>query len=816
MKAAIKTIIGLAIVGSNLGAQSMGSLSGRIVDRDTQQPLMGASAILLGTDWGAAADREGRFNIADIPVGGYTVQVMMMGYKTQSRANVHIVPLRETVLNMALEAQVLQSEGVTVTAGYFERAQGAVASAMTVDIEEIRSDPVGAYDVIRMMQALPAVAGAGDQTNEIIVRGGGPNENLFVMDHLDIPYPNHFPNQGRGGGPVVAVNTEFVERIDFYAGAFPAQYGDKLSSVMDVSLREGSRNRHLAEFSFNMAGIGLLLEGPLTKQGSYLASYNRSFLDLVIQNIGLTAIPIYSSTQAKFVYDLDARQKLVVNFLGGTDAIKIDGQEEYQAGTPEIVEFASHQALLGLTYKNLLSERGYTIWSISHARTIIDFETYREPQGGERETVYRKDNIESETTLKGDWFFRLSRNLEFSTGLNLKYIALDYKDHSIGDPVIRYAYGLDTLPPDTVSSEVFYLDYYENDSTVALPFDTLEAGEPWTRQEPLTFLKTGVYGQLQWRPAVRLTMTFGGRLEYIGATQAASFSPRVGLKYQFTDRLQFNAAAGRYYQSPYYDQLIGRDNETPELDNFYADQGVVGLEFLARADVRATVELYYKSYDDMVITQAQTTKDSADSFDGWVNAGAGHSYGAELFVQKKFSNKWYGTFSYSKSVAEGIDPRTDDGTPYPWDYDYGDILTLIGGYKIRYMDYDWYQKYKKTFWAKALSWIPVMPADEYEISFRTRYQGGRPYTPQVYNHTVRRWYADEQQLNSERLGHYLRFDIMVLQRFYFTKMNLVAFWDIMNVFDRNNPWDYFYREDGVKEVVWQYKTFPVGGLILEF
>ncbi|MCK4578232.1 MAG: TonB-dependent receptor, partial [Candidatus Marinimicrobia bacterium] len=347
---------------SSIATASTGKLTGRIIDRDTQHPLVGANVILTGTDLGAATNSEGHFRITGIPVGSYNVQVMMMGYEAQVRANVHVVPQRETVITVPLAATVLRGEGVTVTGGYFKRAQGATTSALSVDIEEIRSDPVGAYDVMRMMQALPSVSGSVDQTNEIIVRGGGPNENLFVMDHLDIPYPNHFPSQGQGGGPVVTVNTEFVDRIDFYAGAFPARFGDKLSSVMDVSLREGSRNRNLAEFSFNMAGVGLLFEGPMTTRGSYLASYNRSFLDLVIKSTGMTAIPRYTSTQAKFVYDLDKRQKLMVNFMSGTDGIEIDGEEDLAARTPENVKFASNQTILGVTYKNLLSERGYTLW----------------------------------------------------------------------------------------------------------------------------------------------------------------------------------------------------------------------------------------------------------------------------------------------------------------------------------------------------------------------------------------------------------------------------------------------------------------------
>jgi len=219
-----------------------------------------------------------------------------------------------------------------------------------------------------------------------------------------------------------------------------------------------------------------------------------------------------------------------------------------------------------------------------------------------------------------------------------------------------------------------------------------------------------------------------------------------------------------------------------------------------------------------VIPYASTTTDPSDESGGWVNAGAGRSYGIELFIQKKFTNHWYGTFSYSRSVAEGIDPRyPGDDRIYNWDYDFGDVMSLIGGYKIRYLDYDWYRRFKETFWAKAFSWIPLMPADEFEMSFRARYVGGRPYTLKVYDHNVRRWYIYEaQEWNTERFDHYFRFDVMLLQRFYFKKVNLVAFWDIMNVFNRDNPWDYQYLEDGTKEMVWQFKTFPVGGLSLEF
>ncbi|UCH09112.1 MAG: carboxypeptidase-like regulatory domain-containing protein, partial [Fidelibacterota bacterium] len=244
----IKTIIYIwSLVAVFLQGQGRGFITGKITDLDTHQPLFGTNVILEGTELGAATGMDGTYRITNVDVGSYTIRVEMMGYKSQSRGNIHVVSERATMVNIGLEQAALEIGAVTVTAGYFERAKNAMMSTRSMDIEEIRSDPVGAYDIIMMMHSLPSVASGGDHSNEIVIRGGGPGENLFVMDHLEIPYPNHFPQQGLSGGAIVGVNTEFVETIDFFAGAIPAQYGDKLSSVMDVTLREGSREKHQGE-----------------------------------------------------------------------------------------------------------------------------------------------------------------------------------------------------------------------------------------------------------------------------------------------------------------------------------------------------------------------------------------------------------------------------------------------------------------------------------------------------------------------------------------------------------------------------------------
>ena len=795
-----------------------GTFTGTITDRDTKHPLPGANVILEGTEMGAATDINGRFEIRNVPVGSYAIRVHMIGYKSQARANVHSLSNRPGVVNVALEPTVLTGSDIVVSAGYFEKVKDAATSVRSVDFEEIRSDPVGAHDILSMMQSLPSVVSGADQTNEIIVRGGAPGENLFVMDHLDIPYPVHYPQQGAGGGPVTMVNTDFIERIDFFAGSFPSRYGDKLSSVMDVTVREGSRESHESKISFDMAGFGASFEGPMTQKSSYLFSIKRSFLDFVIQQSGLQAIPTYWTFQSKLVYDLSPKEKLSLNYLGGIDGINIVGEDSPQNRGAENVDYSSQQHTLGLTYKNLYSRNGYILASIGQNYVTIDIDAFRSTEKESHETFYEGLTIEQETIMKADVVHKFNKKVEGSMGLKLKIAPNTWDYKSFGDELILYGYAADSLSPALpISRDIFYSQFFGDTTAVIMPFDTIATYSENDTTYKQVYNSIGVYGQLKYNPTARLELTMGARLEYNAYIEKSNLSPRLNLNYQIAHNIKANLAVGRYYQAPFNAMLIFGGEDTKDLDFYHADQVALGMEYLPFEDTRITLEYYQKEFKDMPMEEILVDRKGSDSLGDFRNIGAGRSEGIEFFIQKKFSNNWYSTLSYSHSVSEGIDPRKSQTVYYPWDYDYRDVVSLVGGYKIRYMDYDWYNRYKETMFASVTSWLPLAPADEFEISFRLRYAGGKPYTPKTYDHNYRKWYTNSSDdWNTKRMGEYYRFDIMVLQRFYFEKLNLVAFWDIMNVFNRDNPWDYVYNEDGTRDIALQFKTFPVGGITLEF
>jgi len=798
-----------------LSASSTGSITGLVIDADTHQPLIGANVMLTGTELGCASNTDGKCSVANIPVGSYTVSISMIGYESISRANVNIYSQRQTPLKFYLHTAVLQGETVKVTAGFFEKAKDGIVSTQTFGIEEIRSDPVGVYDIQMMVHALPSVVTATDQNNEIIVRGGGPGENLFIMDNLEIPNPNHFGEVGTGGGGVNILNTEFVERIDFFAGGFPARYGDKQSSVMDISLREGNYNNFETELELSMGGAGLLAEGPFADgRGSYIASIRQSFLKYIIKSAGLTAIPEYWNSQMKAVYNIDSRNKLIFNAVTGSDYVKIEDESRPDLKGAENVEHSGSQYTAGLTYKSLFSKNGYYLLSIGKTTSNWDTDVY-DLKDGLKDTYFSRDNIESDNFIKGDVVYKFSPNLEFSAGINTKYGEYNmqevidpdtvyfytYPDLELGDTLEHYYHLIKNNP-----EYIYFPDPTTGDTIINKGITIDNSGGLW---------KYAAYSQvkLNWYP---FSLTTGLRFDKVPYNSTSIISPRLGASFSVSPATKVNAAVGSYYQTPYYWMLLNPNNAYP-LKHSYTKQQILGIEHLFADDIKGTVEIYKKTYHNKPVYIADTTADSLDDRLGFMDTGEGRARGMEFFLQKKFSRKWYGTLSYSYSKAEGVDPRIDEVKYYPWDFDYENVFTLVGGYKFKFRESRWYQEFRKSAIFPYISWMPFMVSDQLELSFRYSYSGGRPYTPKVYDFHHRVWYIDsDADYNTERFDYYSRLDIMILRRFNFKRINLTTYLDLQNIFDRNNEWDRVYLDDGTYKMSYQYKQLPVGGIMIEF
>lgn len=424
-----------------------GKLTGRVVDKATLQPLEGVNVVVQGTGQGTATDEDGTFVILNLLPGSYNCGFYYLGYKTVLKNNIIINPHRTTTLEIKMEPDILKGETVEVTASYFEKPREAVVSTRTVDFEEIRRDPGSSLDIQRVMQALPAVVSGSDQNNEIIVRGGMPGENLFLMDNIEIPNPNHFGEQGTGGGPINMLNTFMVRKVDFYAGAFSAKYGDKASSVMDISLRNGSRERHQGEFEMGMAGAGMLLEGPLPgSSGSYILSARKSFLDLIISSTGLTAVPKYYNLQGKTTLKLNASNTLMINGIYGNDKIHIreEGTGGYSRGA-ENVDYSGDQYAFGATLQTFWSKTMYSLTTISTVKNNWNVDVYRNPG---KEIYFQNHSTEAEHTVKTDFTYQANRGVQLNWGTSVK--AVDFHRRMEAEPDTIFWYTPPGSEPDSI------------------------------------------------------------------------------------------------------------------------------------------------------------------------------------------------------------------------------------------------------------------------------------------------------------------------------------------------------------------------------
>ncbi len=825
-----------------------GIITGTVTDISTEQPLPGVNVIIEGTEMGAASNINGDFTVDNIPDGFYHVRFSAIGYKPLVKLNIRVVSNRPAVVRAELVQQAVELSGVTVTREYFEKEKDAIVSSRTVDLNEIRRDPAGSVDIQRMMQALPSVVSASDQQNEIVVRGGAPGENLFLMDNIEMANPNHFGQPGTGGGPINMINTLFIDRVDFLAGAFPAKYGDKASSVMDISLREGSRTMHSQDVDMSMAGLGINMEGPIADgRGSYLASFRKSYLEFIIANTGLTAIPRYYSLQSKITYDLTPTDKLLINAIYGNDAIKLEGENDAWSRGAENVDVKGNQSAYGMTYKKLWGKNGLTNVTVGGTRAEFVYDVYRINDSGNRSYYADQKFREWDLQAKGDFLWKPNRKMELSGGIDWKQLGIYHDSWADQDTVWLYGYthpaspdSFRVIPQSEWESQVFPIienanpDSIYQDEAGVWHYLAENTSGGW---DEVSFTKVSMYGapydsvvsnvesshprisgfiQMKYHLTDKLYTNFGLRTGYFQYTDFSWLAPRIGLNYSVTPAWSVSLAYGRHYQSPHILYLAFND-ENNSIRSKYNDQIVLGMEHFFSLDTRGTIEAYWKEYNDIPVFYSNTTLDSSDFNDRMVNKGHAKSYGVELFLQKKMAKDMFGTVSYSWYRAFAQDTRSEKEKFYPQEFDFQHVFNLVGGYRIPIKGNNITPISERNglvrFIAKALGW----GSDELELSVRYRYVGGKPYSPKIYNHNVQRWYEDPSaDYNTERLMAYHRFDFMILWHSHHEKFNVISYFDVQNVFNRNNIWDIQRNADGTREDILQYQVMPVGGFTLEF
>ena len=702
-----------------------GTIAGSVFNEATKEPIIGASVQVVGTTIGAATDENGSFSISNVPIGTYQVRASAIGFTPHTHTDIIVAAGKQTQTNIGLQETTLQFEGVTITTEYFQKSPDAPVSVQTLDAEEIRRLPGGLEDVVRAVSILPGVAQAEPGRNDLIVRGGAPSENLYVVDNIEVSNINHFGTQGSSGGPISFINLDYVDETIFKTGGFGVRYGDKLSSVLSIKLKNGRTDRIGGKATLSSSQFGFNLDGPIHDNGTFIFSARRSYLDFIFKAAGFGFVPEYWDFLFKADYKLSSSDNISLLGVGALDRVKLfNDTEQKRYDNSRLLDNDQNQVLSGVTWRHLLS-RGYSTVTVSNT-----YNDYRFQQNDSLlNPVFQTNSKEIVSSIKGDFVYQLLDDVEGSAGTSVSF--------------------------DKLSSTIFLPSF-------VTPFGQAISvnAHPDT-----TGIRSSGYIQFSGWIYDHIRLTAGGRIDYSSHIEKSiAFSPRIAISYSFSPSLSLNGSVGTYKQSPSL-IWISANPVNRNLKFITVNQYIAGIEYLPLVDVKVSLEVYDKNYTDYpasttrpYLVLANTGAGFGGSEDGFssfgldplVSNGTGKVNGAELFIQKKLSTiPWYGllSISYSKALFTAL-----DGIERPGSYDQRWIISAGGGYIVNQL---------------------------WEISGKFRFATGRPYTP--FN-------ADGSQNSSEynsrrvRANHSL--DLRVDRRWNFDGWNLITYLDIQNVYNR--------------------------------
>ncbi len=738
-----------------------GTIKGKVIDTETKQPLIGVNIFITETGSGTTTDESGLYEFSKIGIGNYSIVFSYIGYQKNTTTDVIVRTERITYVNVEMKPVSINIKDVEVTAGYFNNTESQKLSAVSFSSEEIRRAPGSGGDVSRIIFGLPSLAKINDTKNSLIVRGGSPVENGFFLDNIEIPNINHFPVQGSTEGPIGIINVDLIDNVNFYSGGFASNYGDKLSSVMELKYREGNRTTYDVQADLSLQGFGGVVEGPIDGgRGSFVISARRSYLDLILdfmgENVGL---PLYSDVQGKVVYDLSDKHKISFVNVFSYDNQKMNQEDARENKNNVYTDYKYYSNTAGVNWMYLWGKSGYSNTSIS--------QTYSKTNGLFFQTKDAKLLLDNNST-EVEYKFRNT-------------------NHVFIDPRFKFEFGFDARLIDNKYS-MFYNDYQDvfGGATSSLMLN-----------KNINTNKAGIFANITWDLFSKIIFNPGVRLDYYSFNKTTNISPRFSLTYKINEVTDITGTFGVFYQNiPWV--LAAQKNEFKNLSNPKAQHYVIGLNHLLTESTKLTIELYNKDYSDFPMDPAQQNLFVFDqavietlflTHETLLSAGKANSKGIEITVQKKLAEDFYGLIaaSYSKAKYKGFDEKW-----YNRVYDNRFTFALEGGYK---------------------------PNENWEFSARWLYAGGAPYTPfdisasQAANKGV----FDETKVNSSRLPDFHSLNIRADKRFHFSSSTLIVYLSVWNAYARNNIAAYSWNEiDNKQDEEKMWGILPVFGIEYEF
>lgn len=727
------------------------SVKGRVVSQTTGEGVPFVSVGIWDSSRGATTDSAGCYRIGNLAPGAYRVQVSSVGYKTYVSPEFRITAYDYT-LDIGLDESLVALGEVSVVAAPFRRTVESPVALRVIGVQEIEKSPGANRDISKVVNSFPGVATAvgSGYRNDLMIRGGGPAENKFYLDGVEIPNINHFSTQGASGGPVGIIDADLIREVNFYTGAFPVNRGNALSSVFDFKLLDGNPDKYTFKATVGASEVAVGSKGHIGSRTTYVVSVRQSYLQLLFSLLDLPFLPRYTDAQFKIKTRFSQSHELTVLGLGAIDDMRLN------TGTDPADE--SKQYLLN--YLPVIKQNTYTLGAVykhyagAHTQTVVLSRSYMDNsnvkyRGNDESTddnlTLRLKSSETENHLRFENRSRLGL-FDMTAGVNADY----------------------TVYTNRTFRRVFLQEARE------LRYST-----------DLNLFKWGVFATTGYKSAdERFSASLGFRLDACDYSSQMSnplkqFSPRLSLSYNVVGNLYLNSSIGRYYQLPAYTTMGYREDNVAvnrsRLTYIRSDQAVVGVEYYLNRWARLTVEGFYKRYThsplsltDSIPLACKGTDYGVTGNEAAASTARGRAYGVEVMLRWLGMGRFTALASYTWYRSQFESPATGRYIPSAWDYRH--LFTLSGTCKL---------------------------PKNWDIGMKVRLMGGAPYTPYDENVSslVPAWdatarpYYDYGRYNTERLKTFYEVDLRVDKSFYFKGVMLGFYVDLQNVlnFKYDNP-----------------------------
>ena len=736
----------LCLMTTFVGTTQNIKVYGTVTNALNNEPIPFANVVIDGTTIGVTTDLEGNFELLDLTPGEYNFRCTYIGFNPNFQSEVQLTPNKNLRIDFRMTENAQIIEEVQVTANTFNKTEESPTSLRTINASEIYRSPGGNRDISKVIANLPGVSSTPSFRNDIIIRGGAPNENRFFLDGIEIPNINHFATQGSSGGPVGIINVNFIREVDFYSGAFPANRGNALSSIMELKQIEGSDESFSGSFMIGSSDAGLTLNTPLSQTSTMLLSVRRSYLQFLFQALQLPFLPTYNDVQLKVTHKPNKKNQINIIGLAAIDEFSLNpkaneniddkqtlAQNEYILNNLPVNEQWNYS--IGMSWKHFFENSNLLlVLSRSHLNNTAEKYADYADISSEKLLDYESEEIENKSRL--EYNFR-ANNLKFNVGLNLE----------------------DATYTNYTNRKITFGDIITDKKVNA----------------DLHFIKYGAFAQVSKTYLVdRLVTSFGIRTDGNSFTENSTtpnLSPRLSLAYNLNGKSSINANLGRYYQLPSYTILGFENNGTylnQDAEYIQCDHAVLGLEYNPTNYSKITVESFYKNYDNYPFSDSVgiSLANLGGDFgvignENITSSSKGRSYGLEFLAQQKLSSSVYGILSFTYYKSE-FEDKNNQYVPSAWDNRY--ILNLTAGKKFK---------------------------NNIELGVKFRYSGGAPYTPlDLATSSIKGVWDVNQQgvldydlLNTKRLNDIHGLDIRLDKKWFFKKWSLNAYLDIENLYN---------------------------------